>query len=187
MNMRTSFINAGQCCLYVVDPQERLMAKIHEAERVLRNMALLIRAAKVLDISHFATTQYEKGIGPLVPEIAELLGDAPCCDKLYFNGFAESRVRQITADLPSTVDTLIICGVESHICVYQSVIGALDRGYRVWVAADAVSSRSSVNDYLGRERMRQLGAIIAPTEMIIYELLQRAGSEEFKALLPHLK
>ncbi|MDH3347631.1 MAG: isochorismatase family protein [Desulfobulbaceae bacterium] len=187
MSIQTEFIIPQQCFLYVVDPQERLMPSIHESDLVLRNIALLIRTAGIFDIPLFATTQYKKGIGPLVPEIADLLGDAPCPDKLYFNGFGESSVREIMDGLPSLADTMIICGVESHICVYQSVIGALNAGFQVWVAADAVSSRTPENDQWGRERMKDLGAVIAPTEMIIYEFLQQAGTEKFKTLLPYLK
>ena len=145
MSMQESFIIPRQCFLYVVDPQERLMSSIYESDRVLHNIALMIRTARIFDIPLFATTQYKKGIGPLVSNIAELLGDAPCFDKLYFNGFGEPSVREIMNGLPSMADTMIICGVESHICVYQSVIGALKAGFRVWVAADAVSSRTPEN------------------------------------------
>ena len=85
------------------------------------------------------------------------------------------------------MNTFLVCGVETHICIYQTVIGALQAGYNVWVVADAVSSRTHVNDQLGQQRLRELGAVLAPAEMIIYELLQRAGTAQFKAMLPHLK
>lgn len=185
--MKPSFLRPSQCCLYVIDPQEKLMAHIHETDRVSRSIALMIHLARTLDFPVVANTQYKKGIGPIVPEVAELLEGVPCPDKLTFNGFGNGAVQQEMENLPKEVDTLLLCGVETHICVYQTAIGALQAGYSVWVVADGVSSRSPANDQLGQERLRELGAILAPAEMIVYELLQRAGTEHFKEMLPYLK
>lgn len=185
--MKTSFLRPEQCCLYVVDPQEKLMAHIHEAGRVSRTICLMINLATIMDFPILANTQYAKGIGPIVPEIAALLQGVPCPDKVTFCGLGDSGVQKEIQALPDSVDTFLVCGVETHICIYQTVVGALQAGYDVWVVADAVSSRSPVNDQLGQQRLRELGAVLAPAEMIIYELLQRAGTEQFKAMLPHLK
>lgn len=185
--MKTEFLRPEQCCLYIVDPQEKLMAHIHEAERVSRNIRLMISLAKTFDFPILANTQYKKGIGPIVPELAELLEDVPCPDKITFCGLSDSGVKEAVKALPDSVDTFLVCGVETHICVYQTVVGSLKTGYKAWVVADAVSSRTHLNDQLGQQRMRELGAVLAPAEMIIYELLQRAGTEHFKAMLPHLK
>lgn len=163
------------------------MAHIHEADRVVRNIALMIRLARTLRFPMVANTQYKKGIGPIVPELASLLENVPCPDKVCFNGLADPAVQRVINGLPGSVDTLLICGVETHICVYQTAVGSLQRGYGVVVVADAVSSRSPLNDALGQQRLRELGAVLAPAEMIIYELLQRAGTDAFKAMLPHLK
>jgi nicotinamidase-related amidase len=185
--MKTEFLRPEQCCLYIVDPQEKLMAHIHEAERVSRNIGLMINLAKTLKFPILANTQYKKGIGPIVPEIAELLEGVPCPDKVTFCGLSDSSVQEEIKSLPGSVDTFLVCGVETHICVYQTVVGALQADYNAWVVADAVSSRTPVNDQLGQQRMRELGAVMAPAEMIIYELLQQAGTEQFKAMLPYLK
>ncbi len=163
------------------------MAHIHEAGRVIQNTSLMIHLARILEFPIIANTQYAKGIGPIVPELAALLDGVPCPDKICFNGLGNDDVRKELKALTPGVDTLLLCGVETHICVYQTAIGALQAGYRVWIIADAVSSRSPVNDRLGQARLRELGAILAPAEMVIYELLQRAGTEKFKAMLPHLK
>lgn len=163
------------------------MAHIHEAERVIQNTSLMIHLARILGFPVLANTQYEKGIGPIVPELIELLDGIPCPDKICFNGLGNGEVQNELKKLPSSVDTLLLCGVETHICVYQTAIGALQEGYKTWVVADAVSSRTPVNDQLGQERLRELGAVLAPAEMIIYELLQRAGTDKFKAMLPYLK
>jgi nicotinamidase-related amidase len=185
--MNPAFLRPEQCCLYVIDPQERLMAHIHEAERVEKNILLLLNLARILKLAVFANTQYQKGIGPIMPAIREMLDGVPCPDKMSFNGFSDPAVRREVTGLPASVDTLLLCGVETHICVYQTAMGALQAGYKVWIAADAVSSRLPLHDRLGQERLRDLGAVLAPAEMIIYELLQRAGTAEFKAMLPHLK
>ncbi|HHO48317.1 MAG TPA: isochorismatase family protein [Desulfobacteraceae bacterium] len=185
--MNPEFLHSDQCCLYVVDPQEKLMAHIHEADRVVCNTALMIRLAGILHFPIFANTQYKKGIGPIVPELASLLEGVPCPDKVCFNGLADPAVQKAISGLPPSVDTLLLCGVETHICVYQTAMGALQRGYGVWVVADAVSSRRPINDSLGQQRLRDMGAVLAPAEMIVYELLQRAGTDAFKAMLPYLK
>jgi len=182
-----SHLDPRQCALLVVDIQENLMRVIHGREEVAKNAALLIRAAKVLDIPIVATTQYVARIGPFVPEVAEALGGLPAHDKLEFGCFNNEAVRAAVKKLPATVNTLVVCGVETHICVYQTVLGALNAGYRVWVTADAVSSRAAKNYEIGLARLREIGAVVGTSEMVIYDWLGRAGTPEFKALLPYLK
>lgn len=187
MTIQPSLLQPEQCCLYVVDPQERLMAHIYEADRVIHNIRLMINMARILHIPVIVNTQYKKGIGPIVQEIDCLLEGIPCPDKITFNGLANQEVRKLLKKLSGAIDTLLICGVESHICIYQTVVGALQNDYHVTVVADAISSRTPANDSLGQARMVALGADLKPAEMIIYELLKRAGTTEFKAMLPFLK
>jgi nicotinamidase-related amidase len=175
------------CCLMIVDPQERLMAAIYEAERVVRNASLLIHCAKTLEIPILATTQYKKGLGPFVPELDELLSDIPCIDKIEFNGCANPAVIKMLNSLPETVDTILLAGAEAHICIFQTAMGAMKAGYHPWIAADAISSREKRNAELAINRMQTLGMTVGPTEMAVYEILQKAGSPAFKAMLPHLK
>ncbi len=163
------------------------MAHIHEARRVIRNIDLMIRLADALDFPVIANTQYKQGIGPIVEELVPLLEDWPSIDKVEFNGLDNPGVRCMLGKLPATVDTLLLCGVESHICVYQTAMGAMQAGYDVRVVADAVSSRTPENDVYAKQRLREIGAVVAPAEMIIYELLQKAGTPAFKVMLPYLK
>ncbi|WP_417910007.1 isochorismatase family protein [Candidatus Electronema sp. PJ] len=176
-----------QCCLFVIDPQERLMAHIHEAARVSRNIGLMIRLATVLNIPVLACTQYKKGIGPFVPELAPLLADCPCADKTEFNAVANPGTKRLLSELPASVHTLLLCGVESHICVWQTAVGAIQEGYEVQVVADAISSRTPENHAYGQQRLREIGVVLAPAEMIIYDFLQKAGTPAFKAMVPYLK
>jgi nicotinamidase-related amidase len=176
-----------RCCLMVVDPQERLMATIYKAERVVRNTSLLIHCARILDIPIVATTQYRKGLGPFVPELQELLKDTPTHDKIEFNCFANPGVRKVMHGLPKGIDTILFAGAEAHICIFQTVMGALQSGFHPWIVADAISSREKRNAKLAIHRMRDLGMTVGPAEMAIYELLHKAGTPAFKAMLPHLK
>ncbi len=186
-NKKTDFLRPEQCCLYVIDPQERLMAHIYEAGRVIKNIDLLLRLADVFSLSVLANTQYKKGIGEFVPELQEQLAKVVCHDKVEFNGLDNQATRAELDNLPDSVDTLLLCGVETHICIYQTVKAALSAGYNVWVVADAVSSRTFENYQFGLTAIRHLGAVVVPVELIIYELLKKAGSPEFKAMLPYLK
>ncbi len=183
----TELLNPRRCCLMIIDPQEKLMKAIHKAEKVVKNTSLMIHCARAFDIPILATTQYAKGLGPFVPEIAQLLDDLPSIDKMEFNAFRSADVRSYLRDLSSSIDTLLITGVEAHICVYQTAVGALNHRYRPWIIADAVSSRDKKNKKLALSRLRSMGIPVGPAEMAVYELLERAGTPEFKSLLPYLK
>jgi len=180
-------LSPGRCALLVVDIQERLMPAINGRGAVVRNAALLLKAAKILKIEIVATTQYVARIGELLPEIRAELAGVTVLDKLHFSCFGDPTIAARIKAIPPPVNTLIVCGVETHICIYQTVAGALRDGYRVVVVADAVSSRTVKNHKLGLARLRELGAVVASTEMVIYELLGEAGTPTFKELLPFLK
>ena len=179
-------LNAEQCALVVVDIQEKLLPPIHEKERLVRNSQLLIRAAKILSLPVIVTTQYSRGLGQTVPEIASLLPDVTPLDKLEFGCFGNGQFCSSVASLNGR-NTLLLCGMETHICVLQTALGALAQGHRVHVAADAVGSRSELNWKLGLDRMRDAGAVISSTEMMIYELLGKSGTPAFKEMLQFIK
>ncbi len=181
------FLNARRSFLLVIDPQEKLMAVVREPERVIKNISLLIRLAKIFEIPIIPTTQYVKGLGPYVPELAALLEGEIFYDKVEFSALKNQTIQKVIEGLRPIRNTVILCGVETHICVYQTAFSALLKGMRVVVAADATSSRSLDNMQYGLARMQELGAEIVSTEMIIYELLEKAGTSEFKTMLPYLK
>ncbi|MGB9196857.1 MAG: hydrolase [Terriglobales bacterium] len=176
-----------QCALLVVDIQEKLLPPIWEKERLVRNAQLLIRLAGILKIPALVTTQYMKGLGNTVPEVAQLLPDTPAIDKLMFSCFGSDAFCSLLKRLPGQRTTVLLCGMEAHICVMQTALGALREGYLVHVASDAVSSRTELNWRIGLGRMRAAGAILSSTEMMIYELLRSSGAPAFKELLPYLK
>jgi nicotinamidase-related amidase len=180
-------LDADHCALLVVDIQERLLPPIFQKEQLLRNSQLLIRAASVLKIPALVTTQYAKGLGSTVPEIASLLSEVQPIDKHMFSCFGSDAFCSMLKRLPGNRTTVLLCGMESHICVMQTALGALRDGYIVHVASDAVSSRTEWNWKVGLDRMAGAGAIISSTETMIYELMKSSGSQAFKELLPYLK
>jgi nicotinamidase-related amidase len=180
-------LEAEQCTLIVVDIQEKLLPPIFQKEQLVRNSKLLIRAAGVLKIPAMVSTQYAKGLGNTVPEIASLLPDTEPIDKDRFSCFGSEAFCTLLKRLPGNRNTLLICGMESHICVTQTALAALREGYLVHVASDAVSSRTEWNWKIGLDRMGAAGAVISSTEMMIYELMRSSSSLAFKEMLPYLK
>jgi nicotinamidase-related amidase len=180
-------LEAEQGALVVIDLQEKLLPPIFHKEQLVRNAQLLIRAAAILKIPALVSTQYAKGLGSTVPEIASLLAGTEAIDKTLFSCFGSDAFCSVLKRLPGKRTTLLLCGMESHICVTQTALGALRDGYLVHVASDAVSSRTEWNWKIGLERMRAAGAVISSTEMMIYELMRSSSSAAFKELLPHLK
>jgi nicotinamidase-related amidase len=184
--MKTSYLDPKQCGLLVVDIQERMMRVIPEKDQVVRNTVLLLKTAKTLGMPVVATTQYVARIGPFLHEVSAEMPDVEPIDKLEFGCFYNVQAKVHLHSFPE-VKTWICCGVETHICMYQTVLGGLDCGFKMWIPADAVYSRTRLNYETGLERIRQIGGVVGNTEMIIYELLHRAGTPEFKELLPFLK
>lgn len=180
-------LEADRCALIVVDIQEKLMPPIFQKEQLVKNSQLLIRLAGALKIPTLMTTQYAKGLGSTVPEIASLLPETQAIDKQMFSCFGSEVFCSLLKRVPGNRTTVLLCGIESHICVMQTALGALREGYLVHVASDAVSSRTEWNWKIGLERMRAAGAVISSTEMMMYELLKSSGAPAFKELLPYLK
>jgi nicotinamidase-related amidase len=131
--------------------------------------------------------QYSKGLGNTVPDIASMLPDSAPIDKLTFSCFGSDVFCSLLKRMPGQRTTALLCGMETHICVMQTALGALREGYMVHVASDAVSSRTELNWRIGLDRIRAAGAILSSTEMMIYELLRSSGAPAFRELLPYLK
>jgi nicotinamidase-related amidase len=173
--------------LLVLDLQAKLVPAVFEPQRVIRHSQLLLRLAQLLEIPTVLTCQYPKGLGNIIPEITQFAPGIEPLEKTSFGCFGEPDfLRRLKQRAPQAT-SLLVAGVESHICVMQTVLGALEAGYLVHVAADATSSRTRENWQIGLNRMERAGAILSSTEMMIYELLLKSGTPEFKAILPFLK
>ncbi|HWS97784.1 MAG TPA: hydrolase [Candidatus Methylomirabilis sp.] len=180
-------LQTEHCALIVVDIQEKLLPPIFNNDELVKNSQLLVRLANILKLPMIVTTQYVKGLGPTVPQIASLLVNAQPIDKMQFGCFGSNEFRSALKAMPGNRNTLLVCGMEAHICVMQTVLGALNDGYLVHVASDAIGSRVRWNWDIGIDRMRAAGAVISTTEMMIYELLHASGTPQFKEMLPYLK
>jgi nicotinamidase-related amidase len=180
-------LEADQCALIVVDIQEKLLPPIWQKEQLVKNSQMLIRLAGILKIPTIVSTQYAKGLGNTLPEIAALVPDVTPVDKLMFSCFGSDVFCSTLKRLPGQRTTALLCGMETHICVMQTALAALREGYLVHVASDAVSSRAEWNWRIGLDRMRAAGAVISSAEMMIYELLRSSGAPAFKEMLPYLK
>jgi nicotinamidase-related amidase len=173
-------------CLQIIDVQQSLMSKIKSADKVVTTVEFMIRCGKILDIPIIANTQYKKGLGPYVPMLEALVGDIPQIDKSEFNAVANGATESFISGLPKRVDTIILVGVETHICIYQTAMGLLEKGLNVWVVTDGVSSRNLDDHQVGIRRLQCMGVSLGSSEMLIYELLGKAGSPEFKQILPFI-
>lgn len=171
--------------LVVIDVQGKLAGLMHDRAELFANLRRMIQGAKVLDLPIVVTEQYPEGIGPTVPEIAEVL---PKLDPISKICFSCCGADEFTTSLRSlNRKQVLVTGIETHICVMQTVLDLLDTGYDVQVVADAVSSRTADNKRIGLERMRDAGAVITSTESALYELLGVASGTEFRAVLKLIK
>ncbi|HEY4745162.1 MAG TPA: hydrolase [Desulfuromonadaceae bacterium] len=176
------FLERDKAVLVVVDVQERLCAAMdHKVLHSLtKNIGILLEAAAELKVPVLVTEQYVKGLGPTLPELRAKAGDAPCYEKMAFSccGSAEF-VDQLKASGRTQV---IVTGMETHVCVLQTVIELRDAGFEVHLVKDAVMSRSKRNWQTAVEAMTLTGAVPTCTESVLFQLLKVAGTEEFKKL-----
>ena len=171
----------SECILLVIDVQDRLIDTIAEHEAVVQNIETLIKTTKVLAVPMLATKQ-EK-LGEIVPELQRLIklpsqkASFSCCGDSEFMTRLKANHKR----------TLIVVGIETHICVLQTVLDLLKLRYRILVIEDATSSHTLIDRDSAIERMRNSGAIVTTTETIIYELTEKAGTEEFAEILGIVK
>ncbi len=171
--------------LVVVDVQGRLATLMHKKERLFENVIRMIKGAKVLGIPIIWTEQLPDKLGPTAKEIAEALGDAKplvkktfsCCGHNQFSAELEALNRK----------QVILTGIETHVCVYQTAIDLLDKGYEVHLVKDAVSSRIKQNYRLGVEKIKDAGAELTCVEMSLFEMLKVAEGDQFKQVIQIVK
>lgn len=162
--------------LVVVDVQEAFRPAVGEFDAVAANAAVLVQGARALGLPVVVTEQYPKGLGETVPEVAAHLDGVARVEKSVF-----SAARADGFSLEGR-DQALVCGIEAHVCVQQTVADLLDAGVQAHVAADAVTSRTALNRRLGLEKMEASGAVVTSTEMALFELVGRAGTDEFKTI-----
>jgi nicotinamidase-related amidase len=166
--------------LVVVDVQEKLMAAMPRREELIGGVQKLVAAAGVLQLPVVVTAQYVKGLGPVCAEI----GGGAAIEKMTFSCCGAEAFQRVVKDLRR--QRLIVCGVETHVCVQQTVIDLM-KDYFVYVPVDAVCSRRDLDRDVAIARLRDCGAVITTVESAIFELLREAGTEAFKQCRPLFK
>jgi nicotinamidase-related amidase len=168
--------------LVVTDVQERLFA-VMDAERrdeMVRNLKILLAAARRLDVPVIVTEQYPKGLGRTLPELRVLLDDTPSVEKTSFSACNVPAFAQRLGALGP--QRIVLTGVEAHVCVLLTALDLLGRGHPVAVVADAVCSRRAATMDLGLAQARQSGAVITSTETLVFELLGRSDTDAFREI-----
>ena len=178
-----SRLTRDNALLFICDVQTRLLPAIFEAQRVQHNIAMLATLARRLEMPVVVSEQNPAKIGGTVDVIQRALGEFEPIEKMRFSAWPDARSAVEKCDRK----TVLLCGLEAHICVMQTALDLLDNGYSVFAAYDAISSRREDNRRVGWERMMGAGAVAASTEAAIYELLGEAGTDDFRAMLDWVK
>jgi nicotinamidase-related amidase len=185
MNCYQEFLNRGDCILLLVDIQKSMLDLCVDRDRTVLNAGALIEAAGLFGIPLLCSVHNSAKLGGFLPELSDKISGPKVLDKLEFNCFENDGIAR--AILETGRKTLLLAGLEGHVCIFHTGVGALRLGYRVHIAHDAVTSRRASDKQTGMQRLDRAGAVISSTEMMIFELLNRAGTKEFRALLPLLK
>ena len=179
------FLSQQEVALVIIDIQDKLAAVMRYKEQVVTQCLHLIELAKLYRIPILLTEQYPKGLGPTVSEIKEALPTYAPFEKTAFNCCLETGFLEKVRSLGRK--TLLMTGIEAHVCVWQTSLGLMKQGYAVQVVRDAVCSRTKANFRSGLELMRDAGAVITTTETVLFQILERAGTEAFKVISQRIK
>lgn len=166
--------------LLVIDVQEKLIRAIYQKDELVDNLQRLVKGAKVLGVPVMMTEQYPQGLGATIPEISQLLPEIQPLSKITFSCCADEKFLSAFESLGRK--QVLISGIESHVCVYQTVLDLMASGCEVYVVADTISSRKLENKEIGLGLMKQFGAVLTSTEAALFELLKVAGGDKFKEI-----
>lgn len=178
-------IRASDSSLVIIDMQERLVPAMQAPARTLKNARLLLQSALACKVPALLTEQYPKGLGATMPDIMSAAGDAPVIEKLHFSCWEDDEFQRSFTALHRK--QAVLAGMEAHICVVQTAASLLEQGYEVFVVSDATASRTIESETASLTRLNASGVHIVTTEMVIFEWLGKAGTTEFKSLLPLIK
>ena len=176
-------LDAAKATLLLIDLQERLLPAMAGAEAVERRCGILLKTARALDVPVAVSEQYPEGLGHTVAGLREDIGNALVFEKLAFSCWKDAALKQHLIDHHEHGRPLVVlAGIEAHVCVLQTAIDLAMAGFGVFAVADAMASRAPASMALAVDRMRDAGVQVVNTEMVVFELLGKAGTAEFKVL-----
>lgn len=169
--------------LLMIDIQEKFRSVIAEMEKVIGNAKTLLRGCNILDIPVVVTEQYPQGLGPTVEELADLIPEP--MEKVHFSCFGDERITKKIEEYER--NNLVLMGIEAHVCVLNTALDAFDREYTSHVVVNAVSSREEIDYETALTRMAQEDVHLTTVEILLFQLLEKAGTPEFKAISKLIK
>ena len=175
---KTTMLTTDNTALVVIDVQGKLASLMDQSERLIHNLGVLIQGVKILELPVFWLEQYPKGLGATVPEIAELLAGGEPLPKMSFSACGQETFMERLRE--SGRKRVLLAGIESHVCVYQTARDLLAEGFEVEVVVDAISSRTAENKVIGLKKMQRLGAELTSVETALFELMRTAEAPRFK-------
>lgn len=175
--MKNFTLSVDDSILLMIDLQERLIPAMYPGNKAVESNRIMLQAFNEMKVPVIYTEQYPKGLGKTAPALLELLGDAKPLEKVQFSAYNEDLTSLLLA---SGRKNIILTGMETHVCVYQTARDLLACGYNVFTVIDGVASRTLDNMWSGLELMKEMGAVVTNMETVLFDLLKRAGSPEFK-------
>lgn len=185
MNPNAELLKANDCMLLLVDIQKVMLDACEDNVRLVKNTAALLDVAKIFALPVLFSAQNSEKLGGFLPDLLHKVDNPLVLDKVEFSCLENEAMMK--AIMETGRKTLLVAGLETHVCIFHTCTQAARMGFRAHVAADGVASRSRLNWEIGLRRMERAGVVVSSTEMMIFELLNRAGTPEFRALLPLLK
>lgn len=171
-------LERGKTCLVVIDVQEKFRPVIFEFDSVVRSISKLVGAFGIMKVPVIVTEQNPEKLGGTVKEIADAVGDFNPVAKMHFSCLGSEEFAKRLRSLGAK--QLVLCGIEAHVCVLKTALDALEEGFEVHVACDAVSSRKKTDRDISTKRYLQSGVFLETAESVIFQLMDRAGTEEFR-------
>jgi nicotinamidase-related amidase len=178
MDHHPSILRRDRAALLVVDVQERLWEVMRDRQRLADRLVLMVKACGLLDVPVFVTEQYPKGLGPTIGPLREVLVDARADVKMTFSCCGIGELPEALKQ--KGIEQILAAGIEAHVCVLQTALDLLSRGFQVHLLADAVSSRHETDQQIALRRLSRAGVILSTVETAVFELMESAEAPEFK-------
>ncbi|MDO5715169.1 MAG: isochorismatase family protein [Tissierellia bacterium] len=178
--MKNFKLNREDALFLFVDIQDKLLVAIENAKEVEKNSKILAEVSTITEIPSLITLQYPKGLGPMTESVRQHIKDGIELEKIHFSSMEDDEIRKTLKEKGKR--QIILCGIEAHICIFQTARGLIENGYEVFLVSDAVGSRKQSNQKNALQMMGEMGCVITNTETILFDIAGVAGTEEFKKL-----